>query len=518
MILLFYKKENKQLEQLLARVQEMHNNQDETSHQRIDTSLLEGAVLDLAHEVNRLLDESEARLKQGKMDQKNAIETLQHQTQQTIEDEQFRLEHVLQTNHIGMWEQTFIDGNPATYTYSQTGREILGYHTVEEFPDAAESWANTVHPDDRERVFAAYAASLSDKTGRTPFVEEHRCLVRGKGYRWFLGVSYIKRDANGLPTQLIGCFQDIHDKKMEIEKLNALLVQAEIIDKALSLSPVSSEGIWGLSVIRDVQHDTPCWFSPQVKGLLGYEGDEFPPLVSSLFDRIHPEDLPLVKNMFAQNQFKEKVRIRHKDLTYRVFYLVGEAGTEPIGQFKTIAGSLIDITKEEKRKELELMLSKQMGEFSRSITDMVNTIKQLSQDAQGISSTYVETSESVQVTKHTIEETKNITDLIKSIAEQINLLGLNANIEAARAGVHGNGFAVVANEVRNLAINSTKATEDIEEIINKIRESANGILTTMDALQSKVHSQVATTDGVNKQAEGIEKMSLELLENFKKIQ
>ena len=95
-------------------------------------------------------------------------------------------------------------------------------------------------------------------------------------------------------------------------------------------------------------------------------------------------------------------------------------------------------------------------------------------------------------TNESVNKIGTAATLISDIASQTNLLSLNASIEAARAGEMGKGFAVVAGEIGNLAIQSSNAVSEINELISELTSNSDKSMSIMQEMNEKAKNQIDT--------------------------
>ncbi len=125
-------------------------------------------------------------------------------------------------------------------------------------------------------------------------------------------------------------------------------------------------------------------------------------------------------------------------------------------------------------------------ELTASIKEIGQSVQQQSQKAQAANLQAQSTTTAVQGLQGAAEKIGQVVMLINDIAEQTNLLALNATIEAARAGEAGKGFAVVASEVKALANQTGKATEEIGQQVRDMRAATSGCVASIEQIAETI--------------------------------
>jgi len=153
-------------------------------------------------------------------------EEKKHQAE--LENEITTLNNIHETLGSGGWKLLYNEqGEMIGCHWSDTFRHMLGFSSLEDFPDEFSSWMDRLHPEDKERTLRHYRNALEDPTGKTVYDTEYRVRLKSGEYQWFRAAGRLSRRADGSPIAFDGVFINTDERHRMNEQLRRSLAENE---------------------------------------------------------------------------------------------------------------------------------------------------------------------------------------------------------------------------------------------------------------------------------------------------
>lgn len=164
-----------------------------------------------------------------------------------------------------------------------------------------------------------------------------------------------------------------------------------------------------------------------------------------------------------------------------------------------------------REREKSEKIYKYSTELYTAIERAASAVEELTASSEELAATSQETANIASIASKEVQNTSAILEIITGVAKRINLLGLNAAIEASRAGEYGRGFSVVASEVRKLAFESKSSAENIDSLLNKFRSSVESVLENVQQSNIIAKEQSASNQNISQMLDSLREVSHSLM-------
>jgi PAS domain S-box-containing protein len=264
-------------------------------------------------------------------------------------------------------------------------------------------------------------------------------------------------------------------------------------------------GLWDMDVVADdpVNPDNEFTWSQEFRHMLGFTDErDFPNILSSWASRLHPDDVDRTVTAFmnhlndrsGRTPYNIEYRLQLKNGDYRWFVATGATSRDRSGIPLRVAGALRDIDNE---KTLAEASERQVAQLSASSAQLAGVSADLSKAVETAVNRAAAATETIARLDASSAKIGEVIKLITGIASQTNLLALNATIEAARAGESGRGFAVVAHEVKELANETSQATDNISQQVETIRGQTSEAVRSIQEIHSSMQALASTQQSID---------------------